>query len=177
VPALRLTAQPGLKPNASRKASHKLRPKGRKEKESKAYISSKFRRAVWWAANIVTEACDVVDAFYDAIPFKERQKYEKSLARFGSWRNWERYEYTQRNLPNWAKEENQLFGKGAGACRMKAYAVWEDWEKVDLGQAMKNVIYQQMQDTIIGSTSKYANKGYLQNARGRPLGLTAGPAL
>lgn len=110
-------------------------------KERKTYI--KAPAVVASAMNAVTETEDFVDAFWDALP--DRVKNREMARRHGK------------------KPKFQD----------KAWQVWRYWHEVDLSQAMINLALNEVQDRVIGRMSRAANQNigrYSRRPVGRTFG-------
>ena len=85
--------------------------------------------AVWRAVDRISEAAEVVDAFYDALPADVRKRWKCPA---------------NRGLADTAGQ----YGIDGADC--KARALWHNWDKVDVEQAIRNVVKNQIADKIIG---------------------------
>lgn len=119
-------------------------------------LRSRLLGITWKIVNPITEAVDFVDALYDALP-------DKWILVNGKWRI----------NPEWrGMTDNKSKYLNA---RQRAELVWDNFDYIDWDQAMKNILYNEIQDRIIGAASRPVAD--LSREMGRPLGLEAGPAL
>lgn len=96
--------------------------------------------------DIVSESGEFVGAFYDALPKDVRQKWEAKYVNGhfaevdGKWK--------------WVIDKRGLIDNagqyGIDGADWKARALWHNWHKVDIEQAIKNVIANELQDKILG---------------------------
>lgn len=61
--------------------------------------------------------------------------------------------------------------------QMVAREVSQHWDKMDAKKAQDCVVQNTITDFVVGKAAGQANKGFLQTAGGRPIGLGFGPAL
>lgn len=104
------------------------RPPGRGEKHNKNTGSKAAAVALFKALDGVSEAAEVVDALYDALPKSVRDKWDRK----------------GRGLVDQAGQY------GIDGAEWKIQALWYNWEKVDANQALKNLINNSLQDKVHG---------------------------
>jgi len=142
-------------------------PPGRRVRELKLLMraAQKILRAV----NKITEGCDAIEAFYDAIPDREKRRDETlamakqraAVKRHGGW--------------------NPKFRKVKPPCHEQALQAVAHMKRVGLNDtkyfnnAFANLLKNEIEDQAIGRTAKGASK--LSRQAGRPVGFQAGPAL
>lgn len=80
--------------------------------------------------DIISEAAEVVDAIYDALPVAVRRKWKCSDIKRGLIDNAGQY--------------------GISAADCKARALWHNWHSVDVDRAVKNIIRNELQDKFLG---------------------------
>lgn len=119
-------------------------PPGPKEKQRK----SDARRgiaAVFAGLDLISESAEVVDAFYQALPKDVRDK-------------WDRGE----------RPGDQMGQYGIDGADWKLQALWHNYHKLDLEQAIKNVLVNELEDRLYGAAfgardnlvrGKYLNGG------------------
>jgi len=144
-----------VRPNAPVQAAppHVRRPPVRGERERKP--GSKVAPIVGRVVSPVTEAADVIQAVYDALPWDvRRDAYRSCVAAGGS-------------------------GRECMTPQRKLEVVYDNADKIDIEKAVKNIGVDIMEDAYIGELSRRANK----NLRDRGWhdnfwrGPTSGPAL
>lgn len=102
----------------------------------------------------ISEAGEVVDALYDGLPKKVRQKWEKEH-QGGHWvydkreKRWEWY-----LDPNRHPAIDQAGQYGISGADWKARALWHNWDKVDLDAALRNIIKNTFEDRFLGEIHK-----------------------
>lgn len=99
--------------------------------------------------DIVSEGSELVGAFYDALPKETRQKWDQK----------------GRGLMDNAGQY------GIDGADWKARALWHNWHKVDIEQAIKNVIANEFQDKILGMYQRSLPKNIGHAADAGSLGL------
>lgn len=110
-------------------------PPGKNEKQTKRLTRSKLIMiATFKALDKVSEAAEVVDALYDALPPETKKKWKCSGGR---------------GLIDTAGQ----YGIDAADC--KAKALFHNWHKVDFGKAVENIIKNVAQDRIIGGMQRH----------------------
>lgn len=97
------------------------KPPGRLTKETKMTGNLKWGRLVFQIFNQVTEVGDVVESFYDALP--KPWKIKRGTSPF----------------------EGKL-----GATKRKAWQVWKHFDQMDVTEAFKNLVINEIEDQIIG---------------------------
>lgn len=117
--------------------------------------------------DIVSEGSELVGAFYDALPKDTRQKWEADYAggHFaevdGKWK--------------WIIDSRGLLDNagqyGIDGADWKARALWHNWHKVDIEQAIKNVIANEFQDKILGMYQRSLPKNIGHAADAGSMGL------
>jgi hypothetical protein len=166
---------------------HPLRtPKGRKHFERKFLLRNAAYFAAGAVVNVVGETCDVIEALYAALPFSVRKKYERKLARMGSYDNWIEYlSQSSGSAQNFGGEigldriagsasylKEREWGLG---CDQQAALAWKHRNEIDWEQAIYNLGYNQVVDWGFGKLGKAAGK--LGKQTGMAVGFGTGPAL
>lgn len=118
--------------------------KGTRERKMKGPLQT-----IMNALDIVSEASEFVGAFYDALP--DRTKYE--------------WEQKSRGLLDNAGQY------GIDGADWKLNALWHNWHKVDIEQAIKNVIANEFQDKVLGQYQRALPKNIGHVADAGSLGL------
>ena len=128
---------PGVRPRPQLRRYHPRKP-GRGTKERKLRVQGGIGAAIWTLASTVTEAGDLIDALYDAIPAQYRRGSHRTV-------------------------------------QDRAKVVYRHADKIDLEAAGWNILFNEIQDRLIGQ----ANRGIDQRAiiGDRPIGVGTGPAL
>lgn len=101
------------------------------------------------ALDIVSEASEFVGAFYDALPDDVKEKWDQK----------------GRGLIDNAGQY------GIDGADYKLNALWHNWHKVDIEQAIKNVIANELQDKILGKYQQALPKNIGHVADAGSLGL------
>lgn len=178
VPAQRVTFEPGKPPLHEPDARHVLRPpyggetekgsRGKREKETKLKPTSAVAgRALWWAINQATEACDLVDVFYKALPLEIRRKYERSLAAKGRYSNWLAFKNNNDPL---RQSEKYNANEITNQCSRKLQLVWKFQDRVDMEKAIENFVNEAAGDIFRGRASQATNPVSKAMRRGIMLG-------
>lgn len=145
---------PGTLPKTNPKPDgHNSTPPGPGEKERKTIANPKSGGLVSWAVGTVTESIDFIEALHDALPDDVKRHYYKDSK--GKWRR----------------------AKPSASTMLKD--LYKNFDKLDLNEALKNVIINQLQDAIIGKLGARAQKEakpFLE-LLGRPVGFGTGPAI
>jgi hypothetical protein len=138
--------------------THRLKPPPPRERERKVRVgNTAIYSLVGAAINHVTETCDLIAAFYKALPAEFR--YGRKLHKKGGEGFFKPY-------------------KNPG-CPKMWLAVAANWSKVDLNQALRNLVKNEVEDHAIGKLNSGANQSlgnnpYYRGLRGQ--GITrAGP--
>jgi len=131
--------------------SHSKTPPPPGERERKLRAQPVIVRSIIKGLGHMTEAGDLIDSFYKAIPAKGTNRRWKG--RDGKWR------------------------EAAISPQDKLAFVYKHWSKVDLSEAFKNVVENEIEDRVIGGASNalkstYKNNPYMQKLRG----FQSGPA-
>lgn len=137
LPNLRWEMQVGpstVPPLAPRPTGKKPPDKNTKEKKTKS--SGAAAAAVFAALDVVSEASEVVDAIYDALP----DDVKKATKQKG------------RGLIDQAGQY------GIDGADWKAQAIWDNFDKVDWNKALSNVIANEIQDQALGNIHKNTPK-------------------
>lgn len=136
-----------VSPNVVPVPPHRFRPPGPGVKEVKGRASVAGVPVVLGVVNGVSEALDALDAVHDALP----SKYQAKPVPIGN-------------------------GKWRAATAIeKGRALYRNADKIDLGQALANLIKEQVQDAFFGRIGNAAKKAVRSNPfYVRPVGLQAG---
>ena len=138
VPPIRGRPQPKKPPRQDPKKPNDPPVKERKSKAKSAAAVA----ALFAALDVVSEAAEVVDAFYEALPQHIKDEAEAN-----------------------ARADGGLIDNagqyGIDGADWKGQAVWDNWDLVDIDQALKNVVVNEMQDKFLGTIHQNtpANKG------------------
>lgn len=101
------------------------------------------------AMDIISEAAEFVDALYDALPDDVRKRWDEK----------------GRGLMDNAGQY------GIDGADWKLNALWHNWHKVDIEQAIKNIIANELQDKILGKYQQALPKNIGHVADAGSLGL------
>lgn len=101
------------------------------------------------AMDIISEASEFVDALYDALPDDVRKRWDQK----------------GRGLMDSAGQY------GIDGADWKLNALWHNWHKVDIEQAIKNIIANELQDKILGKYQQALPKNIGHVADAGSLGL------
>lgn len=177
VESMRTVAKPGEKV-ATAPAPHQLTPPKGKTKERKLRSNNgNIARVIWHAVNNVTEACDFVDALYNALPKITRAQYDKKLAAKGNYSRWVRFQSrkmvdglnTERGAP--LKSTNVYdWTSGFQACIWKARIVYKELDLINMDQAIINLARETLTDVAIGKLMQGTNPISQKLGKGVQLG-------
>lgn len=170
VPGPRVEFEPQSSPKLDPKGETRIkRPRGKERKTELTELG----KTVWRLASVTGEACDSIDAFYQALPWDVRRLHERKLARKGHWFNWVNYLNHQYYSDPYFRERERGLG-----CDQKAALVYNNWNEVDLDAAFKNLWDNYLSDRTLGRLSKGAAKfGFDYLDAFRPVSIVTGPAL
>lgn len=182
VEALRTVAKPGQKVQ-TQPGKHLEGPPKAKTKERKLRTKSgNVARVIWHAVNSLTEACDLVDALYNALPKITRAQYDKKLAAKGRYQNWRRFQSrkmvdglnTERGAP---MKSNNVYDwtSGTQACIWKARIVYKELDLINMDQAIINIARETLTDVVIGKLMQGTNPISQKLGRGVQLGSWDNP--
>lgn len=101
---------------------------GQKERKGKSTM-----RVLLGLLDAISEGAEVVDAIYEALPEKTKRKWDCSGGR---------------GLVDSAGQ----YGIDKADCKLAA--LWHNWHKVDIEEAVRNIIANQLQDRVIGDLSR-----------------------
>lgn len=124
-------------------------PPGKRERHGKVMTrSAKVGIALYRALDRASESAEVVDAIYQALPKDVRDRWEKD--RFPD-AHWIKDKQTGKWIKVGIDRPGDNFGQyGLSGADWKLQALYWNWHKVDLVQAVKNVIKNELQDQVIG---------------------------
>lgn len=106
------------------------KPAGKNEKHGKPN-PRKWAVAAYKAMDNISEAAEVVDALYDALPDDVQKRWEKD-----------------RESRGLADQAGQY---GIDGADWKAQAIWHNAHKIDWDEAIKNIIQNQVEDALYGA--------------------------
>lgn len=136
-----------------------LAPPRRDTKEKKVITRSKaIAIQIAKALDNISEASEVVDALYEALPKDVRKRWEKDRFPDAYW-------YKDKVTGQWkrggmSRGPADQFGQyGIDGADWKLEALWYNFHKIDAPEAIKNVIYNQVEDKLYGKA--YAAKDRL----------------
>lgn len=124
------------------------RPRKR-EKQRKVMTRTKaIGIALYKALDAVSESAEVVDAVYDALPKEVRKRWEKERFPDARW-------IKDKNTGKWVRvgveRPGDNFGQyGIDGADWKLQALYYNWHKVDVEEAIKNIIKNELSDRVIG---------------------------
>lgn len=129
---------------------HRRIPPARGSKERKSMTRSK-QIMLWFfrALDNLSEDAEIVDAVFDALPADVKRRWSKGR--------------TSRGFIDTAGQY------GIDGADWKIQAIWWNFSKVDIQEAVKNIIKNAIEDEIIGKTSKVVPRNVI-NAFERELG-------
>ena len=132
----------------------------------------------------VTESCDIVDAFWDAMPLARKKLYIGKLARNGSFSNWERFKEHQASLPSSMREQDVKGKLGQThrtvPCQGRLLIIFKELEHFDAeawNKALDNIIVNHAKDAIQGRLNRKVVKEWTRNNPRSLFGPSTGPAL
>lgn len=112
---------------------HVRQPPGGTVKEGKAQsTSAKVGVALYRALDSISEWSEVADALYEALPASVRSRWDRPdrpIDQFGQY--------------------------GINGADWKLQALWHNWDKVDIGQAVENIVDNYIEDKVIGAYQKH----------------------
>ncbi len=115
---------------------HRREPPERGDKERKMRSqAARIGQALFRALDRISESAEVVDAVYEALPDDVK-------------RRWERGRQSRRFL-------DQAGQYGIEGADWKLEALYHNWHRVDVRQAMKNILQNHVEDKIIGGAQRY----------------------
>lgn len=132
---------------------HRSKPPGPGDKERKVIANVRNGSLVGWLIGTVTESIDFIEAVHKALPKDVRMHWRKDAK--GKWR------------------------PVKPAVDVMLADLYQHFDKLDLNEALKNVLIEQLQDAAVGKLGKRAQqeaKPFLEKL-GRPVGFGTGPAL
>ena len=122
-------------------------PRSKATRERKVYAGGRVAASIRWALNLVTEAGDVIDAAYWALPLAERRKY---------WR------YYRTPIPHTFLTARHV---ARISLRQKADAVFRAHQSLDMRLFAENLVSNALVDFVYGKTGQLAGKGLRHAAR------------
>lgn len=119
------------------------RPPRSNEKEKKVRRApttkgARFGYALYRAVDRISENAELVDAMYDALPDDVKKRWEKGRKKRGPVDSFGQY--------------------GVDGADWKLQALWHNWHKMDAVEAVKNIVKNQLEDTIIGNINRQLPK-------------------
>ena len=148
VPAIVVT--PGSPTVRHSARPHRRVPPKRGQKERKFNVTGAMGPLIKWALNIATETADVLGALYKAID-------EEAL------RAW--------------KREHGLGGKYAITPQDKARAIYDLIDHIDMGEAIQNLVENELEDALIGGAARRVGRLNSQVGLGGLPSPLVGPTL
>lgn len=149
-PFVPLPVTPGKPPAVVPRIPRVRRTRPRKrEKQRKVMTRTKaIGIALYKALDAVSESAEVVDAVYDALPKEVRKRWEKERFPDARW-------VRDKNTGKWERvgveRPGDNFGQyGIDGADWKLQALYYNWHKVDVEQAIKNIIKNELSDRVIG---------------------------
>lgn len=110
-------------------------PRGTKETKVRSR-SARLGKAIYDALDYVSEKAEIVDALYEALPEDVKKRWSKGRS-------------DKRGMVD-------SFGQyGVGGADWKLQALWHNWHKIDAAQAIRNVVQNHVEDSIIGRGQRY----------------------
>lgn len=174
-PSVRTILQPGLKPRVE-EAPHSMSPPPKGTRERKFAVTVGGRNAIIRAVNGATEACDFVDAIFEALPKEIQKKARREVLGQRAlpwWKQKNKYGQTPWNKEGAAKPG--LFDPKNMGCHHKAIAIYQNYNKVNMTNAIRNLAKEKLVDMAYGAQGKVAAQASRQ--AGLSKGLQLGPAL
>lgn len=177
VPGKQIEVTPETKPEHELQPPPPHRPvREREGKERKWRVPMNHPLQQFWGT--LTEAGDLIDALYDALPCEARGgKRIKVAAGGGGGR-----------VPGVPTATFSFKGKGPKTVEVCAFApkllmhekvelILRNLDKIDMTEAFKNVIANQIEDFVLGKAGKLANDAVVKSGYWTsPMGIGAGPA-
>lgn len=126
-------------------------PPQKGERQRKALARSKVvALAVYKALDWSSEAAEVVDAIYQALPKKVRDRWEKDRGAY--WRfNEQRGKWEKAGLDRPGDQFGQYGLEGAD---WKLQAIYHNMHQLDIEQAFKNIVKNHLEDMVIGGMQR-----------------------
>lgn len=126
----------------------RTRPRKREKQRKVMTKSAKIGIALYKILDGISESAEVVDAFYDALPKEVRKRWEKERFPDARW-------IKDKNTGKWVRvgveRPGDNFGQyGIDGADWKLEALYYNWHKVDVEEAIKNIIKNELSDRVIG---------------------------
>jgi len=157
-----------VSPDAPIKTTEGTKPRAPVEQPGKErkVIAGKMFPIIYKVIGGVTEAADWIKALHDALPKQYQAKPSK-------------YQPGEAQYTNPSGRPKADSKWKPSTPQDKLAALYANWDKVDLGKALANVIMMEAQDRAIGKTNQAIHKGFRDHYRQRKsvVGVTTGPAL
>lgn len=128
-------------------------PPAKGEKQGKLLSkTAKVGIALFKALDVASEAAEVVDAVYEALPSDVRKRWEKAMFPDARW-------IKDKQTGKWIKvgmdRPGDNFGQyGLDGADWKLRALYHNWHRLDKVEAVKNIIKNELQDQVIGAMQK-----------------------
>jgi len=138
---------PGRKPRNVKPRGR--RPRRRREKEQKTLTkSARIAIALFRGLDAISEASEIIDAFYDALPDAVKRRWEGKA-------RW--YEYDNISHRPDQGLTDQAGQYGLDGADWKLQALWHNWHKVDFDQGMANMAVNNIEDKLYGEAYRGAD--------------------
>jgi hypothetical protein len=141
------------------------RPPESNVRERKAMTHGRGIRAIKRVVNAVTESMDVFNCLYEALPDSVKGYKPKPPIKGPDGRLYP--QLTMGGEPAMIKPFRRQHTKAA--------ILWANIDKIDVNKAIECAIKNHIEDKVLGTLASGA--GPLGSSQGRPVGITAGPAL
>jgi len=168
-PGVLLVLMPDVRPWVRINNRLPAKPAAVKQGRMREYkMRSRFANIVWLAANLVTEACDAVQAFHDALPVSQRTVTDAMLAQRKAVRRDGGWNPRMRKAKPSCQQQMADIAQG-----LRNMHPDDQWQYVN--RAVDNLMFNELKDRGIGALGRGAATASAQ--AGRPVGYQAGPAL
>jgi len=128
-------------------------PKTRVRERKVMTRGKKMAVALFKALDHISETAEIVDALYQALPKDVRDRWEKD--RGAHWAKvdgrWKKVGLSRGLIDNAGQY-------GIAGADWKLQALWHNWHKLDVRQAVKNIIANEIQDRVLGQFYKHLPK-------------------
>ncbi len=140
-----IAPRPRNRPAPQQAAAARSKPPPSNTKEIKG-TAGKLGAKMFEAIDYISEASEVVDALYQALPKDVRKRW---------------------NRPDRPGDNAGQYG--IDGADYKLQALWHNWSKLDVNEAIKNVLYNQLEDKLYGEAYR-ARNNLTGRGRKRPRG-------
>lgn len=126
----------GLKPHKPADPGKSTPDKGRRNRKLETW-HAKLRVAIFRAVDVLSEGAEVVDAFFDALPKDVKKRWNEKCGRKSN---------------NFDGDQVGQYGIDNADCKLRA--LYYNWHKVDMNEAVQNLLANAIEDTIVGNIER-----------------------